>query len=311
MSKNKHTAFGIVMLSLTALIWGVAFVAQSVGMENVGAFTFNGVRTLLGAAVLFPYILIREKRICRRLTPTERLSRRAQDKRMLLPGLLLGAVFCIAGNLQQFAFCDPNASSGKIAFITALYIFFVPLLGIFFRKKTPVLTWICVACGFIGLYFLCVTPGNLRGISFGDILAFLCSIFFAVQILLVERLTTHFDGIKLSFCQLIVSGVLAVILMFVFEAPRIADILNAALPILYAGVLSCGLAYTFQIVGQKYTEATVASLIMCLESVFGVLAGALLLQERLSLREGVGCIIMFAAIVCSQLAQSKATKKQS
>ena len=304
---KKNSLFGVVMLLLTAFIWGVAFVAQSAGMESVEAFTFNGIRTLLGAAVLTPYILLRDRQKRKNMTAEQISCEKKISRRTVLCGIPLGVVFCAASNFQQFAFYD--SSSGKIAFITALYIFFVPLLGLFIGKRVSWLTWICVAVGFVGLYFLCVSPGANGGISFGDILAFICSILFAVQILMVERFTDA-DGVKLSWMQLIVSGVLSTVLMFVFETPQIGNILSAAVPILYAGILSCGLAYTFQIIGQKHTEATVASLIMCMESVFGVLAGAILLQEKLSGREIFGCAVMFAAIVASQFSEKFAQRKK-
>lgn len=305
---KKHTVLGVTMLFLTAFIWGVAFIAQSVGMEKVGAFTFNGVRTLLGGAVLTPFILIRDHHTHKNINVVRISAEKRKDKKTVLCGILLGTVFCAASNFQQLAFYD--SSSGKIAFITALYIFFVPLLGLFVRKRVSWLTWICAMFGFVGLYFLCVDPNSLGVFNKGDVMAFICSILFAVQILMVEKFSAYCDGVKLSWMQLIVSGIISTVLMFLFETPRISDIMDAAIPSLYAGILSCGLAYTFQIVGQKYTEATVASLIMCMESVFGVLAGAVLLHETLTGREIFGCTVMFAAIVFSQLAESKFLKRK-
>lgn len=290
---------GVVMLLLTALIWGSSFVAQSVGMESVEAFTFSGIRTLLGAVVLLPFVLIRDHVSGKRMTREQLAQRKALDRKTLRCGAILGVVFCAAGNFQQFAF--EYSTSGKIAFITALYMFFVPLFGLFLKKRVPLLTWICVALGFVGLYFLCIGPDGLGGINRGDVRAFICSIFFAVHILLIEKFAPDVDGVKLSCVQFFVSGGISCVLMLVFETPQIGAILTAAVPLLYSGVMSCGLAYTFQIVGQKYTEATVASLIMCMESVFAVLAGALLLHEVLSTREILGCAIMFAAIILSEL----------
>lgn len=301
MVKQKTQWKGVVMLMLTALIWGSSFVAQSVGMESVEAFTFNGIRTLMGAVVLIPFILIRDKMQSRSMTAEQIKERKVKDKKVLRYGLILGVVFCAACNFQQFAF--EYSTSGKIAFITALYMFFVPLFGLFLKKRVPLLTWICVIFGFVGLYFLSIGPGGLGSINRGDIRAFICAIFYAVHILLIEKFAPDVDGIKLSCMQFVVSGVITCILMFIFETPQMSAIRTAIVPLLYSGIMSCGLAYTFQIIGQKYTEATVASLIMCMESVFAVLAGALILHELLSGREIVGCVIMFVAIVVSELSE--------
>ena len=301
MVKQKTQWKGVVMLMLTALIWGSSFVAQSVGMESVEAFTFNGIRTLMGAVVLLPFILIRDRVQGKTMTQEQLRQRKVMDKKTLRCGLILGVVLCAACNFQQFAF--EYSTSGKIAFITALYMFFVPLLGLFLKKKVPLLTWICVLAGFVGLYFLSIGPGGLGSINRGDIRALICAVFYAVHILLVEKFAPDVDGIKLSFTQFAVSGVITCILMFLFETPQMSAVKSAIVPLLYSGVMSCGLAYTFQIVGQKHTEATVASLIMCMESVFAVLAGALVLHEMLSGREILGCVIMFVAIVLSQLSE--------
>lgn len=301
MKQTKTQFKGVLMLMLTAFIWGSAFVAQSVGMEQVEAFTFNGVRTLMGVAVLLPFILVRDKLTGRTMSAEQLRARKAMDKKTLRCGLVLGVVFCAASNFQQFAF--NYSSSGKIAFITSLYMFFVPLFGLFMKKRVPLLTWICVFFGFVGLYFLCITPGDMGALNMGDILTIICSVIFAVHILMIEQFAPDVDGVKLSCVQFAVSGVISCVLMFIFEDPQIGAIRAAIVPLLYAGVMSCGLAYTFQIVGQKYTEATVASLIMCMESVFGVLCSALILHETLSGREILGCVIMFAAIVLSQLSE--------
>ena len=305
MNQPTTRARGVLMLLLTALIWGGAFVAQSAGMERVGPFTFSGIRTLLGALVLLPVVASLDWARSRSLTDEQRVQRRARNRKTWRFGLLLGVIFCIATNLQQFAFYD--TAPGKIAFITALYIFFVPLIGLPLGKRVPWLTWVGVAIGFIGLFFLCVNPADLTAIKIGDLLAFACSIFFAVHILIVERIAADVDGIKLSCIQFAVAGALSCVLMFLFEQPQWAAIESAAAPILYAGALSCGIAYTFQILGQKYTEATVASLLMCMESVFAVLASALLLPEKsLAPREIIGCVIMLIAIVLAQLSEKLA-----
>ena len=218
-------------------------------------------------------------------------------------------IFCVASNIQQHAFA--YTSAGKIAFITALYIFFVPLLGLFVKKRTPLMTWLCVLMGFAGLYFLCVDPKDMGEFNKGDLLAIGCAAVFALHILTIERFTAKGDGLRLSAMQFLVGGALSGIAMFIFEQPNISGIFDAAIPLLYAGIMSCGVAYTLQIIGQKYTEATVASLILCMESVFGVLTAAVILGERLSVREIIGCVIMFGAIILSQFSErlSKANKK--
>ncbi|MBQ9761046.1 MAG: DMT family transporter [Clostridia bacterium] len=285
---------GAILLLLTAFIWGVAFVAQTVGLESVGVFTFSGVRMLLGAAALLPVILIRDRITARKMTVEQLTERKKNDKRTMLYGAILGVVFCVASNFQQYSLL--SSSPGKVAFITAIYIFFVPLLGLFLGKRVPLLTWICIALGGVGLYFLCINPAELGAINHGDILALICSIAFAVHILLIERFAPNADGLKLSFVQFVVGGLIGCILMFIFEDPNWNAIIEAAIPLLYAGVMSCGVAYTLQIIGQKYTESALASLIMCMESVFAVLAAAILLSDVMSARETIGCVIMFVAI---------------
>lgn len=297
--KKKKQILGVMLLLLTALIWGVAFVAQSVGMDSVDGFTFNGIRILIGAFVLLPVVLVREKKTKAGMNEQQLKAYKVTNKKTLIYGSIIGLIFCIAGNFQQFAF--NYTTSGKIAFITAMYMFFVPIIGIFLKKRIPALTWICVVIGFIGMFFLCINPNDMSGLNKGDFLAVIGSVFFAFHILAVERFAPNTDGIKLSCIQFFVSGCITCVLMFIFEHPQISAIRSAIIPLLYAGVLSCGLAYTFQIIGQKYTEATVASILMSMESVFGVLAGALILHEMLSHRELIGCIIMFAAIILSQL----------
>lgn len=297
--KQKTQLKGVIMLMLTAFIWGTSFVAQSVGMESIEGFTFSGIRTLMGAIVLLPVIFLRDKKATRAMNPAQLVQHKAANKKTLVCGAILGVVLCAASNFQQFAF--NYSTSGKIAFVTALYMFFVPVIGLFLRKKIPALTWVCVFFGFVGLYFLCINPNDLGAINKGDVLTFICSIIYAIHILLIEKFAPDLDGVKLSCTQFAVSGALSCILMFIFENPRVDAIMIALPALLYSGIMSCGLAYTFQIVGQKYTEATVASLIMCLESVFGVLAGAIILHEVLTGREILGCVIMFAAILLSQV----------
>ncbi len=294
------------MLLLTAFIWGTGFIAQSKGMDKIEAFTFNGIRTLIAAAALFPFILIKELRFWSRADNAEKKTHKLSDRKTLLYGTVIGIAFCAAGNFQQLAF--NYTTTGKIAFITALYMFFVPIIGLFFGKKVPLLTWLCVLAGFVGLYFLCIDPTNDIGFNKGDVLTLCCAFLYAVHILLVEKYSPDLDGVKLSFVQFTVSGLITLILMFIFENPDFELIKQSALPILYGGVISSGVAYTMQIIGQKYTEATVASLILCTESVFAVVCAIPILHEHMSVRETVGSIIMFSAILLSQLSDKISLK---
>ncbi len=291
---NGKQLKGVLILLVTAFIWGVAFVAQTVGMESVGVFTFSGVRMLMGALVLLPVILVRDRITGAKMTSEELAERRRTDKKALINGLVLGLVFCVACNFQQYSLL--YSSPGKVAFITAIYIFFVPILGLFLGKRVPLLTWICVALGAVGLYFLCMNQNDLGNVNIGDALALICAFAYAVHILLIERFAPNADGLKLSCVQFFVGGVISSILMFIFEDPSWGALFDAAIPLLYAGVMSCGVAYTLQIIGQKYTESAMASLVMCMESVFAVLAAAILLSDLMSARETVGCIVMFIAI---------------
>lgn len=291
---------GIIMLFITAFIWGSSFVAQSLGMESVEAFTFNGIRTLFGAATLLPFIITKDIINIKKHGKPAKEKLKAETKKILIGGSVMGVALCIASNLQQYAFSYPDHSPGKIAFITAFYMFFVPIIGLFFKKKVPVVTWICVILGTVGLYFLCVRGEGFGGITESDIFSLLCSVCYAVHILVIEKFASETDAVKLSFTQFTVSGTITCIIMFIVETPTISAINASILPLLYSGVMSCGLAYTFQIVGQKYTESTIASIIMCLESVFGVLCSALMLKIGLSQNEITGCVIMFIAIILSQ-----------
>lgn len=310
MKESPKTQFkGIIMLLLTALIWGTSFVAQSMGMENIEAFTFNGIRTLMGAFALLPVVIILNRSREKNMNADEIMQNKARNRLGIKYGIVLGALYCIASNLQQFAF--NYTTSGKIAFITALYMFFVPVFGLFIKKKVPTLTWVCVGGGFWGLYFLCIDPKNFGGFNMGDILSIIASVFFAIHILFIEKFAQETDGVELSCVQFFTSGSISVILMFIFEEPNLSEIISVIMPLLYAGVISCGIANTLQIVGQKYTESTIASLIMCMESVFGVLAGAIILNETLTNREILGCVIMFAAIIISQVSGTRSSKTKS
>lgn len=289
------------MLLLTAIIWGVAFVAQSVGMDYVEPFTFNFARYIIGGVVLLPFLKLGNTD-----TPMENTEDKSKKKqrfrRSVIGGIGCGVLLFCASMLQQFGIMYTNVV-GKAGFITALYIILVPVLGIFFRKKTKPLLWICVGISVIGLYLLCVSDGYR--LELADILLLACALFFAFHIIFIDYISPNTNGVLVSCVQFFVSGLFCMVAMFLFESPSFTGILKAYIPILYTGVLSCGVAYTFQILGQKYVEPTKASLILCLESVVAVLAGWLLLQQALSIRELLGCIIMFVAIIMAQFVQKE------
>lgn len=291
---------GNLLLLLTALIWGISFVAQRAGMEYIGPFTFNGIRSLIGGIVLIPVILLLA-RMDQKAGKDERdLSdeeKQAERKTLLLGGLSCGIVLFIASSLQQIGVVYTTA--GKAGFITALYIVLVPILGIFIGKKIRPVIWLCVALSVAGLYLLCMKGGF--SLSKGDLLVLLCALAFAVHILVIDYFSPKTNGVKLSCIQFFVCGIISLVPMLIFETPVWSQILDCWLPILYAGVLSCGVAYTLQIVAQKDTDPTVASLLLSLESVFAVISGVILLHEHIAARELMGCVIMFAAIIIAQL----------
>ena len=284
----------IFLLTLTALIWGFAFVAQSVGTQFVGPFSFNASRFLIGGLVLIPFVLL-----SRRASSKDAPRKQGGSRRDLLTGgVLCGLALCAASGFQQVGIASTTV--GKAGFITALYIVLVPILGVFLGSRPGKNVWLGVALAVAGLYFLCITEGF--SIGSGDLMVILCAFFFSIQILLVDHYSSRVDCVCLACLQFLVCGAVSAAAMVLFgERPALAHLTAAWAPILYAGVLSSGVGYTLQAVGQKHTDPTVASLVMSLESVFSVLAGALLLQEALSFREALGCVLMFAAILLAQL----------
>lgn len=290
------------LLLLTAFIWGVAFVAQSVGGEAVGCFTFNGVRSLLGALVLLPVIAFLDGQKKKELGEEKFLEQKGDFKTLLLGGICCGVMLCIASNFQQFGISFTTV--GKAGFITAMYILIVPILGLFLKKKVGVKVWFGVLLATIGLYLLCMTSESFS-LSKGDFLVLICAGFFSLHILIIDHFSPKVDGVRLSCIQFLVCGVISTVIAFLFEQPNLGEILSGWLPILYAGVMSCGVAYTLQIIGQKNMDPTVASLILSLESVFSVLAGWVLLNQKLSGRELFGCCLMFMAIILAQLPEKR------
>lgn len=293
---NKFVIRQSLLLLLAATIWGVAFVAQSVGMDYIGPFTFNAVRSYIGVLVLLPCIVLLDK-LKEKEAGQKTVREKENTKALFTGGIICGTILAAATSLQQIGLI--YTSAGKAGFLTAMYIIMVPILGIFFKRKAGFLVWVSVIVAVAGLYLLCMTDA-LR-LEMGDILVLLCAFIFSFHIMTVDRFSPIVNGVKLSCIQFFVCGTLCSICMFLFETPQIPQILAAWKPLLYTGALSSGVAYTLQIVGQKGMNPTVASLIMSLESVISALAGFLFLHEVLSRRELFGCILMFAAIILAQL----------
>ena len=286
-----------IMLLLTAFIWGTAFVAQSVGMDYLGPFTFNGVRSLIGGVALLPCIWL--LRMLNKKEDEQKVQR--EKKNLIQGGIACGLLLFAASSLQQIGI--QYTSAGKSGFITAFYIVIVPVLGIFLHKKIGWKVWIAVLLALAGLYFLCITEKFTIGK--GDILIFLCALVFSLHIMVIDYFSPKVDGVKMSCIQFFVCGIVSIPFMFVLETPNVTDIVAGWMPLLYAGVLSCGVAYTLQIIGQKNVNPAIASLILSLESCFSVLAGWAVLGEHLSARESVGCILLFVAIILAQLPDKK------
>lgn len=285
------------MLTLTALIWGVAFVAQSEGMNYVGAFTFNACRFIVGGLVLIPCIFFLGKGNRVQWGKLDRAEQVRQRKTGIIGGICCGIFICAASMLQQFGIAQTTV--GKAGFVTSLYIIIVPILGLFLRKKVGLNIWVSVAIAAAGMYLLCITDGF--SISRGDFLVFLCAIGFSFHILVIDYFSPKADGVVISCVQFFTAGIISAVCMFLFEHPDWESVIAAWAPVVYAGVMSCGVGYTLQVVAQKDVEPTIASLIMSLESVFSLVAGWVLLGQRMSPKELSGCVLVFGAIVLAQV----------
>ncbi len=289
---EKKTMGSNLLLGLAALIWGVAFVAQSVGMEYVGAFTFNASRFLIGGAVLIPLI---------RAGNRGKERNKAGEKMAVKGGICCGFVLFVASSFQQFGVA--HTTVGKAGFITALYIVIVPLLGIFMKKKVSWSVWLSVALATVGMYLLCMTEGLKVGR--GDVLVFLCAVCFSFHILVIDYFSPKADGVVISCVQFFTAGICSAVMALIFETVSIASVAAAWAPILYAGVMSCGVGYTLQVVAQKNTDPVLASLILSLESAFSLLAGWVILGQKLSPKELGGCLLVFLAIILAQIPVKK------
>lgn len=286
---KARKARGNFLLLLTAMIWGSSFVAQSAGADLISPAFFNGTRMLLGSLLLSPLAIYR----MRRYVPAS--SRRT----LLLGGACCGVLMFTGSYMQQTGIAYTTA--GKAGFLTAMYVVLVPVLGIFLKKKPRPILWVSVALACVGLYFLCFTDKTFS-LAMGDAAMLGGAVMFALHIMVVDHFSPLVDGVCLSFVQFLTAGSLGMVVAFITEHPSFAALSAAAVPILYTGVFTMGVAYTLQIVAQKDTDPTVASLILCMESVFAVVFGWLILHETLSLREGVGSVFMFVAILLAQLA---------
>lgn len=307
--KLRNTFF----LFLTAMIWGAAFVAQSVSMDYIGPFTFICLRSVIGGLFLIPVIIvldgIRKKNqnesanvvssenTLYNIETEEKQRLSWKNKQLIEGGIVCGILLFFANCFQQTGI--QYTTVGKAGFITTFYIIIVPLIGLFFKKYCGILTWIGVIIALAGLYFLCIT--QKLTIQRGDALILCCSVLYAGQILAIDHYNPFVDGVKMSCIQFLTGGVLGAVFMFLFENPSVAMILSAAGPILYTGIMSTGVGYTLQIVGQKGLNPTVAALILSLESVFSALSGYVFLHQVLTTRELIGCVLMFIAIVLAQL----------
>lgn len=289
-----------IALITAALVWGFAFVSQEQAAKYVGTFTVNALRSFVAVIALLPLIFFMSKK-----SGVPVLCNTKSDLKLTLKaGVLCGVLLCIASNIQQFGislYPDDAAISARSGFITALYVVLVPIFGLFFKKKVAFTVWIGAFVATIGLYLLCGSNG-LSGIYLGDVIVFLCAVSFSFQILCVDHFIDRVDGVKLACIEFFVCGTLSLILMLVFERPDILSIVNSFKYILYLGLVSSGVGYTLQIIGQKYSDnPTVASILMSLESVFAALGGWLIMHKTLSIVELIGCLVMFVAIILAQL----------
>lgn len=287
----------VVFPILAAFIWGTAFVAQDLCADSIGAFAFNATRYFIAVLALLVVILISDKVKKNKPTLTAQ-EKKAANKQLWLGGLCCGAALAIASNFQQ-AGLVAGTDAGKAGFITALYVVLVPVFGLFFKRTVSLPTWIAVVLSVVALYLLCI-KGDFS-LAPGDLLVLVCAVCFAVHILVIDHFTAYCDGVKLSCLQFLFAGIISTICMFIFEGVDFAAILSCALPLLYVGIFSCGVGYTLQILAQKDSNPTVVTILLSLESVFAVIAGAIILKQQMTVREYIGCAIMFAAVILAQI----------
>lgn len=302
---KKSVLVRSLLLLLAAFIWGTTFVAQS--EARVSPFTFNSMRFFLGALVLLPVIFTFDK------VGNKKKGLFAFSRYELIGGLFCGLVLGVASAFQQFGI--GMTSAGKSAFITSLYVVLVPVFGIFTKRRVGARIWGCVALAFLGAILLSSDFSEGGGMNMGDLLCLFCAVTFALHIVVIDRYSPRVDGVRMSCVQFFVAGLISLPLMLVLEAPSASDIIADWLPICYAGFLSCGIAYTLQIVGQKDCPPATASIILSLESVFGAISGTIVLgiigkdaSEIMTARETIGCLTVFLAVILAQLPERKKCK---
>ncbi len=289
----KKRLRGSAFLILATIIWGSAFVSQSVGMEHIGPFTFQAVRCFLAVLGLLTVILVAD----RFHSDKKSFWKRWANPKLWKAGILCGIPLFLACNLQQVGLVDTDA--GKSGFLTAMYIVIVPVIGIFLKKKPSIMVPISVTLAVAGLY--CLSCVSVTRISTGDLLTLCCAFMFAVQIIFIDVFAANTDALRLNAIQALVCAVLSTIIMLFTEQPTWTAVANCALPLAHAGFLSMGAAYSLQILGQQELEPTTASLIMSLESVFAAIFGALILNETMTGWEVAGCVLVFTAVILSQI----------
>lgn len=307
---KKNNLLSSALLLLAAIIWGFAFVAQNKLSDTVPPFTVNAIRSLIAALALLPVAFVSRRmsgKPFREKTPADR-------KKLIKAGVFCGILLCISVNLQQFGIAlypegaPVEAHSG---FLTALYILFVPIFGLFMKKRPGIFVLIGVVIAIVGLYLLCLSDG-FEGLYAGDVVVLICGMCFALQILCVDRYIGEVDGVKLSIVQFFVTGVLSAILMLIFEKPDVSAILSGWAPLLYLALISSGVGYTLQIIGQKYSSSpTLASILMSMESVFAAIGGVLFMGVVPKTAELIGCGVMLIAIIVAQLPESLIKKRRS
>lgn len=285
----KKRITGSLGLLLTACIWGFAFVAQTVGCGNIGCFTFMTARSYIGGLILIPVILF--------LKNTGIIHGKILNRKSIIAGVACGICLFVASSFQQLGLMRSTVSESS--FITALYVLIVPILGIFVGKKVSIKLWIAVAIALVGMWLLCMSDSF--SLSLGNILLLCGSLSFAVHIIVIDHFSPTANGVVIACIQFFTCAVLATVAMLITENTPMVEVMSNWMPILYAGLLSSGVAYTLQIVCQKNVDPTPASIIMSMESVFGAIGGWLLLGQTLDIRQIVGCVLMFGAIVFAQL----------
>lgn len=287
----------VVFPILAAFIWGTAFVAQDLCADSIGTFTFNATRYFIAVLALLVVIAVSDKAKKNKPTPTAD-EKKTANKQLWLGGLCCGVALAIASNFQQ-AGLVAGTDAGKAGFITALYVVLVPVFGLFFKRKVSLPVWIAVVCSVVALYLLCI-KGDFS-LAAGDLLILVCAVCFAVHILVIDHFTAYCDGVKLSCLQFLFAGIISAVCMFLFETVDFAAIWSCILPLLYVGIFSCGVGYTLQILAQKDSNPTVVTILLSLESVFAVIAGAIILHQQMTAREYIGCVVMFVAVILAQI----------